>query len=471
MATADFWNNPDAPGGKPVVRHAPSDGQYHFPDWEMMGKMPGSKVGAFAVVPEANKNGLSKGFDGTKAGVVHVDPDCPDGGAVIDVSQIDEQSMDEAIATSNYPHEAFYKLGAAPQLAAARPVAQYEMPEQPRVNPIMPGAYVVPKAAENGTQRRGGAPKLHASMQMPIMQSPPGQTPMSQPQESYVATPQYPQSLGPAPTLPGGVYPQAPQMQQNTQPMMPPPQMPYPGYGYPPPPDPNIAALTQMVAHLSQQVQAVTQAPPQQPQQSRLPALSTMPVGMSANSSRAEQRRAERSRIRTRADEELRGDDEDMEDQYDEGFFPPVLRNQEQQPLPTSKKPRGVLGRNKKAQSLDEYEEQGRRPTRVIAGFETLEIEFITGPMPEKPRSKVFFEFPRGKQSAMFHGVVINEALVALIYDTRYEGSQFVPQELGDEPIHLHIGEEVYRVNSMGLTFQMGVLDVVVLVRNDNTDE
>lgn len=306
-----------------------------------------------------------------------------------------------------------------------------------------------------------------------------------------MALPQPSSAMPPPPQLPGYGQQQMPQMQGGMAGMPPAPQMPYgyPGYGYggypPPPPQmPNqdLTQLTQMVAQLAQQVNQ-TQREQQQPPMTKQSRLSTMPVGGQGypNASKSELRRAARAAIRVQAEDELYDEDEErpqaqgQDFDEDEDFVaPPSRLPKGRSKLPTSRS-RGLIGQQqeRQEQDLDAYQAETRKkPTRIIAGFETLEMDFVSGPAPEKPRHKVFFEFSRGKLSAMFHSVIVNDAVVALIYDTRYEGSQFVPPESGEsEPIMLYVNQkDVYRVNSMGLNFSCGVLDVIVLVRNEGEE-
>ncbi|MBI3407624.1 MAG: hypothetical protein HY040_04620 [Planctomycetes bacterium] len=135
-------------GDTPVVRHAPDDGQYHHPSEGQLKHMRGSKVGRFFVVPASRKDGESTGFDSNVASVVHVDPDAPDGGAVVDLRNVSPQDVDRAIASSNCPEEAFYRLGTRP-IASQMP---QESPFEERTNPLMPSAYVVPPSAVDGRQ-------------------------------------------------------------------------------------------------------------------------------------------------------------------------------------------------------------------------------------------------------------------------------------------------------------------------------
>lgn len=458
---ASFWDNPDATDDKPVVRHAPDDGQYHHPDWDVVGRMPGSKVGAFAVIPSAKKNGISKGFNGTKAGVVHVDPDAPDGGAILDVSQIGEQAMDEALALSNYPHEVFYRLGAAPELAVPHTESpRLRMPERPRTNPVMPGAYVVPDSRKDGRQIAPLATNLIADGMTPAPYSP-----TYQPQESFVAANHQQPNLGPAPSLGSYQQQQHPQIAGN-QPQGGVPMLPY-GYQMPqmmmPPPDPNMAHVLNAVAALTQQVQQMQQPtqPMRMPQQA--PRLSTMPTD------RDEFRPPNRIGKAPRGDKAARKKARLRMKERQAKFRPQEYDEDEEVGVPPSTRlamPTKIPGKQKsKHQRLNSYVKTPKHE-KVITGFDELKIDFVVGPTPLKPRRRVIFSLPHGKQSAYFHGVYESEACVALVYDTRYEGSQLLLENLGEAQITLAVDDEVHTVSSLGLNFQIGVLDVVVLVKH-----
>lgn len=108
----------------------------------------------------------------------------------------------------------------------------------------------------------------------------------------------------------------------------------------------------------------------------------------------------------------------------------------------------------------------------LIMGFETLEMPFINGPIPRKPKREVFFELGQlGKMAARYHAVCDGGDCLALVYDTRYEdGFQYLPPDLGKETIQVVVksakGNKKYTCSSMGLQFRVGILDVVVLIQH-----
>src|SRR5438128_389563 len=125
-----------------VIRHAPDDNHYHMPDAELR-RLVGR---VSATIPAANEDGTSKGFNPTKAGPVHIDPGAPDGGVIFDARAVCNEDIVNAMATSSYTHEAYYKLGTTP---AVRGVAEARLP---RVDPMRGNSYVAPSSAVDGRQ-------------------------------------------------------------------------------------------------------------------------------------------------------------------------------------------------------------------------------------------------------------------------------------------------------------------------------
>lgn len=105
----------------------------------------------------------------------------------------------------------------------------------------------------------------------------------------------------------------------------------------------------------------------------------------------------------------------------------------------------------------------------LVVGFETLQMPFISGPKAEKPTEQIMVTLPKGmgSMSARYHAIVEGGGCVALIYDTRYEeGNQWAPPDLGEETLQLHCQsmDKSFTILSMGIQFQVGVLDVIVLI-------
>ena len=112
---------------------------------------------------------------------------------------------------------------------------------------------------------------------------------------------------------------------------------------------------------------------------------------------------------------------------------------------------------------------------KVITGFETLEMSFVNGPLPVKPKKEVYFEMPNmGTMAARYHEIQDGGTCLALIYDTRYEdGYQFMPPALGDAKIKMTVPKEnkIYYCSSVGIHFNCGVLDIVVLFKHTQEDD
>lgn len=457
---AAWWDNPEAKDDSPVVRHAPDKHNYHYPDWREAERMPGSKVGAFAVVPASRKDGSSYGFDADQAGVVHVDPDAPDGGAVVDLSQVTKRDMNHVMATSSYPHEAFYKLGMPAK--TYRPDASYggqmKMPEPPRVNPVMPGAYVVPASDQGGKQLAEFMPQpVYPQYPTPSYQEPRVQPvpPLNMPMPTQTATPAAPPQAQ-APQQPPPQYPQ--QQYATPQPQYAPQQQPY----YPPQPDPGtqqmMMQLAQSVQTLTAQVANLQNRGQPLPVPAGPPALANRPVGVPPHGM---------------IPAPMQHEDEDWQDKPI-----PRKRARDEDDGDEEEQPTSMVRRSQpKPQRVKDYEDaQAETASAVIVGFETLKMPFVNGPVPLKAKKQVFFDFGKlGKHSARYHDVIESEHCVSLVYDTRYEeGTQYLPPDMGEEQLALHVPhlKKSFVVSSMGFAFANGVLDYIVLVKHsvDNLD-
>jgi hypothetical protein len=94
---------------------------------------------------------------------------------------------------------------------------------------------------------------------------------------------------------------------------------------------------------------------------------------------------------------------------------------------------------------------------------------------PGRPRQQVVFDLGpnAGVMSSRYHEVVEGVGCVVLVYDGRCEdGNQYIPPERGEEPFTLHVvqpgkGRKTYQVSAMGLQFNLGCLDCIVLVTHD----
>lgn len=436
------WDNPDNNNAS-AERHAPDRNNYHVPGDDVLSKIRPSKVGRFATIPEAGRNGASKGFNVNDPTLVHVDPHAPDGGVLFDPHAMNKQILAQTVSRCNYPHQVYYALGTEP------PRRGYDMRGyEKRENPVRPNDYVVPGSDTIGQQIKEGYYPVQEERQVPAVPAQPPQ-PVYQPQ------------LTPQP-MPG-----QPQPQQQQQPIvMPPqPQWPPPAY-YPPQPqqDPQTAMI---LGQIMQGMQAISQAVTAQNQQ-RLPPTTgvsavPMPVGPPPQLATIP---VEHRRRGQDADEDLsarpirtkRKRDEDEEPEDDR----PARRT------------RGMIEEDRRTrQTVRDYdEEQAANDPRdgVITGFETLGIKWLAGPVPLKPKVRTVLDMGAniGKIQTYYHDVIDSESNVALIYDTRYEeGQQYLPPMLNTKPIMLHVPSLKMKIPvcSMGFTFSFGVFDVVLLVK------
>jgi len=506
---AAFWDNPESQGNTPVIRHAPDQHNYHLPDSDQLSHMRGSKVGRFATIPAANRDGTSKGFDPTVAGPVHVDPDAPDGGVIFDPNNVRKGDVNRAVNASQYAHQAFYALGTpAPLMGIGRnKLAGYGQHQSNGFdvdrgpNPHMPNTYVTP-SAENGRQAEipsfvangygpglASAPQYRAQEEQALNPVPPlGQLPPLGPVQMAAPQPmQAPQPQQPQYATPGYFPPQQPQPQHY-----PPPQYAQPPQSYAPPPmDPAMQAmmagmvgLQNTVAALAAQVQQGQRAPLPPTtgvSQNPLPVgrppvpLSTMPVEMQQG------RRGGRGQY----DKDDR-DDGDFEDTA-RPIRKQVKRNKQTQEIESeednSREERSLVSRRNREnedegrQTVRQVEEHNQEPEGVIYGFESLELPFVDGPIARKAKKKVIFEIPgAGNHMAQFHDVIVSKECVVLVYDTRYEeGTQYIPPELGEVVITVRAmgkdknGKDAksYKVSSMGFSYSFGVFDHIVLVKNE----
>lgn len=493
MADNDFWNPINPQDGKPLKRHAPDDGQYHLPDARMMDKLGGSPVGMFAVVPRARANGASTGFNCAVAGTVHVDPDAPDGGVIVDCAQLHKQAVDQAVATSYYPHQAFYQLGASARALGidkyGRHVGDDGVPVQPgygtgayqapsqgnyghaygqqivqRDNPhLPPGSYLTPQATKDGGQANydpvnDGMPaspmfKMQEEQRMnpvpPLSSLQPRQAPppMQQPMQAAMVAEQPPIYAPPPPAYQPMTQPQyaAPQYGQYQ-----PPQ--------PLPPDPQMMAMMQNIANSLNALnnKMTAPAPPMTPPPPLMPSpLTTTPRAMPPGYN---------SYVEHRPQYQPREDENGV---FDEGHRPtpvtrPKKRASQQQEEEPEQPQRLTAYQQKQASECDPRD-------GIITGFETLQLPFVSGPIANKPTRQVFFEIPNaGKHSARYHDVVESDHAVLLIYDTRYEeGHQYLPPDMSGQEhvINLHVPhlKKMFHVASMGFGVPFGVFDLLFM--------
>jgi hypothetical protein len=431
---ASWWTDPEAgksgDQGAPVVRHAPDGHNYHVPDGEMLGKMPRmkSRSGRFAIIPAANKDGSSKGFDPTVAGPVHVDPDAPDGGVVFDPDAVRKSDVNRAVAHAVYPHQAYYQLGVSAAAIGVGRRGRAAAPAAPaRDNPhLPPGAYIVPSA----DPVQGPAP--YEDVPVNPMPSFPQPAPIQHPQPAAMV-PQFSHA---------GLQPPAP-----AQPL-----------------DPNL--LLSMMHSMQQQLQAVvaTQraAAASQPFPTTGLSPSPMPVGLPALATTPVEVR------HRQAPQPAQGRG------FEDESARPIRKrrgNEEGQEVSSVVRRRPPQDEPDPPQTVGEYERATEEDRdAVIVGFEALKVKWLNGPLASKPKFQVIFELPQGKVMPRYHDVLVGEGNVTLVYDTRYEdGFLYDPPDLQDATFKVHVPKlkKTFTVSSMGMKVAFGVFDMIILVKQD----
>ena len=416
-------------GDKPVVAHTPDPTRYHALGSEQASHMRGRSG---VIIPRANSDGTSKGFDASRAGVVHVDPDMRDGGVVLDLSKLDPTQYYQALSRSQYPSEVFYRLG-----ANAAPIEEEEPP--PPVAPLVrenrsvpKSTYIAPPAMDDGTQL--SIPKESPVKSMPRQVALLSPKPMDQ-----AAAQVMPQQSAPQP------MPQVPQQQQV------PPQYQWPGYGYPPPqPQVDLSAFQQqfqqiggVLSALGQQMQSLQQ------QVTEMRSAPSVPARAAAPRQRQVQPEP---------------DLPDFSDETEGAAASPIPRKPRKS---REEEEEDTLPR----QTLRQYEEDSADTRdQVIVGFETLKMRFLNGPRAVRPEYEVLFELPEvGTIKARYHLVADGKNCLALVYDTRFvDGHQYSPPDLGDKAFQLGVPrmKKVFSCSSIGLHFKVGVLEIVVLIQH-----
>ena len=462
-ASAPWWDPNSPQDGHPLVRHAPEDGQYYTADGRQLERMRSGRMPI--VVPRARRDGAPPGFDPHKASIVHVDPDAPDGGRVIDMTKVTRYAMDSAIQNARYPHQAYYQLGEPPQLRRSEPA-----PEPERTNPIMPGRYVAPKAAADGRQLPN-QPVQEAPMQ-PMQ-------PTTLPNNGHPA----PAPAG-IPTTPSVFehqrQPAPPPYQPAPPPYVPPPQPAYyppqPSYPQPAPPD-LMAMLIQGQQQLGQMVAGLAQRMTQP--SGPVAADELMQQGPAMQVQERPEYRHQQQRVQAQPPRSNGRSDNTFEDDATPiGHRPtrrPPARRQPQQ----EEELRQVPSETRRQRYSDFVNDQPADDDPIIAGFETLKIPYVNGPNPDKARCKVIFELPgRGKQRASYHGVIADKRCVVLTFDSLWEdGNPYLPPEpeeteeqtSEEQAIKLHVPhlKTTFTVYSAGLTFSHGCFDHIVLIIKD----
>jgi hypothetical protein len=107
---------------------------------------------------------------------------------------------------------------------------------------------------------------------------------------------------------------------------------------------------------------------------------------------------------------------------------------------------------------------------KIKQNIESLKIDFIGIEGPVKAKKQIIFEFgpSGGKCLVRYHSIIDSQNCLILVYDTRYEdGVQFLPPSTDDRPIKVYLPDENKTLNvySLDLTFSLGSLDFIVLIK------
>lgn len=186
LPTSDVaaWWDPSHTPDTDVKCHTPDATKYHWPDGRQNERMHSGVKGV--VIPRSTRLGGSLGFDANKPGVVRVDPEAPDGGATIDMGQLSKDRVKQAVATTQWPHEAYYNLAgraaAAPAPAPAAPTPEpvpqpVQMAEEQYTQAVIPSLSASEAAAQppSPTMNVPSSPEIPslASTQAPQAPQPP----------------------------------------------------------------------------------------------------------------------------------------------------------------------------------------------------------------------------------------------------------------------------------------------------------
>lgn len=374
--------------GDGVQAHTADPTQYHYLDDRQSERVrSGHPLARGVVVPRSGIHGESLGFDCNKAAVVHVDPDAPDGGIVVDLSRVTPEQVERAARGANYPHEVYYHLGHHPTVKNGNAITlPSSQPEPARNNPLMPGQYVVPRSSADGTQVGPQSGDQSLALRHHVQVVPETQeTPVAnQPASAYRPPIAYPGLMPSA-------SPQPQPQPQITQPAAPP------------------IDLVQL-AHIIFQMQQASQIQP-----------APVPLPVAATPT------------------------------------PPPVSSGPRPPQPSSP-----------PQTVEDWKQASQLPKDgIIAGFDTLDIPFITGPIPKKPTLDVYFDFGNlGHIRSRYHELLETDNAVVLVFDTRYEESDhYLPPTNKEEPFKLNCPKKKksYTVLSTGVQFAIGCIDLVVL--------
>lgn len=108
------------------------------------------------------------------------------------------------------------------------------------------------------------------------------------------------------------------------------------------------------------------------------------------------------------------------------------------------------------------------------ASYIKIGMPFLTDP-PSRPTVDVSFYLPGGKVKTKAHAVCLRGICLTLVYDTRYDGEQFLPADTGpDEQIRVQIPSQNLDVgvNVIDIHNVIGCLELIqLIVRSDWAEE
>lgn len=447
---------------KAVTAHTPDPTKYHSPTYQ---DGPGSKLGngprglEGAVVPRARNDGTSRGIDHERPGIVIVDPFGADGGILLDTSQLRNADIEQALAqvggnvgygqeTDDETFAVLAMLGKPTHEATEEEMTpEYLSGSKLRrgrparsLNPLAGNSYVTPRSNSDGVPTSAPRqPKPRRRIDR-LAEQPQALAQPAMPNQAPKPKPKF--KPRPIIRLPASVpEPEEDEAQQEEDPMA-----------------NKTAASTppiDVITLMQQQNQLMAQMMVQVMQGNN---TRSAPAPMA---SRRRDDAAEReAALEYASPEELVPEqDEEMIEETEHDFRPPARSRSA-----LNGKTRPQLQPRRRVPRVEQPED---------GGTEDTEIPFLTS-TPQKPSMPVTFNLgPGGTVRKRYHAVVKSASCITLVYDMRYEeGDQFIPPELHDGSISVVLpgesrnGEEVF-VKSLGLQYNLGCLDFIVLVIDD----
>jgi hypothetical protein len=129
--------------------------------------------------------------------------------------------------------------------------------------------------------------------------------------------------------------------------------------------------------------------------------------------------------------------------------------------------PEPEVGRHEKACD----KEDPRKPSSGI--LENLGLGFLGEYDANKPTYPAFFDMGEGGQmSVKYHYAQVYNNLVLLVYDSRWDGAQFMPPNV-ERPIRLKLPDQKFNrlVYSRDCVLPLGKLELCIMVLAENREE